>query len=589
MPFETVVYTNTLLDLVDRGLLSVRSAKLDIHSVCERTRDEGMSFLTKTLPSLGKALDSALLTNALTIPSTFPKAAGSELPLFLGDLFNAVFSSDGTLKGDASPSVIRTLRELLFLFYKYELPHTADVEGAFIGSFIETDETLATLNFSSSTIQKVSLLLEALLSDFDPYSIIPRHGPGATADKAIGPGKYDWGIIPDKLSDVYGPEYFSSCFTEVSDTLGDFYAPGDRSLAARVVLVPKDSRGPRVISCEPKVNQWIQQGLMRGLVDHIESHPLTKGKVNFTDQTINGRLALLSSRDGAYATLDLAEASDRVCHRYVAAVFPPHIMKAMDACRSESTLLPDGRTIKLNKFAPMGSALCFPVMALVIWSVLVSHGVFDTYVYGDDIVVPTAQAEQATKALESIGLKVNKSKSCKTGFFRESCGCDAYKGVDVTPVRIRAVWSVTPSYDHFYSWVATANSLYNRGYLRASRMLAHALVRQYGPIVQDRTGDFKSAPAFCFEIIGLQEPPTRYNRQLQKMERLCLVALTRSTTYTMRGYVRLLRFFTEGGNVQSNEGRVASHRSGPRSPGRGRGPTDEYTHRGDIYLRKRWI
>jgi hypothetical protein len=64
---------------------------------------------------------------------------------------------------------------------------------------------------------------------------------------------------------------------------------------ARVCLVPKDSRGPRIISCEPAELMFIQQGIMRKLYSHLETHHLTAGQINFTDQSINRNLALLAS------------------------------------------------------------------------------------------------------------------------------------------------------------------------------------------------------------------------------------------------------------------------------------------------------
>ncbi len=59
------------------------------------------------------------------------------------------------------------------------------------------------------------------------------------------------------------------------------------------------------------------------------------------------------------------------------------------------------------------------------------------YVYGDDIIIPTDAVPFATKYLHLFGLKVNSHKSFSKGNFRESCGTDAYGGVDITPVYIR--------------------------------------------------------------------------------------------------------------------------------------------------------
>jgi hypothetical protein len=133
-------------------------------------------------------------------------------------------------------------------------------------------------------------------------------------------------------------------------------------------------------------------------------------------------------------------------------VFPPRWVKALEACRSESTVLTDGREVKLNKFAPMGSSCCFPVEALIFWSACVAsqrrierypqkalkgNEHFEVYVYGDDIIVPALYYAATVEDLQRVGLKVNLSKSFSEGPFRESCGGEYYYGVDVTPVRVR--------------------------------------------------------------------------------------------------------------------------------------------------------
>jgi hypothetical protein len=214
---------------------------------------------------------------------------------------------------------------------------------------------------------------------------------------------------------------------------------------------------------------YTQQGLMRLLYQTIETHPLTKGQVNFTDQMVNRQLAERSSRDGSHATIDLKDASDRVTLDLVRLVFPPVWVEAFEACRSEETLLPDGRVVKLNKFAPMGSACCFPVEALVFWACSVvalnhdhifydygSAGIYrprdiepalrkqkllPVYVYGDDIIVESNYIDSVVRGLSSIGLIVNTEKTYHSGPFRESCGGDFHLGMDVTPVRVRKVLS----------------------------------------------------------------------------------------------------------------------------------------------------
>jgi hypothetical protein len=106
--------------------------------------------------------------------------------------------------------------------------------------------------------------------------------------------------------------------------------------------------------------------------------------------------------------------------------------------------------IRLKKFAPMGSAVTFPVQSIVYACVAVSAILFSTNrkvtsqtiekaaslvsVFGDDILLPTTALSSLVSLLSYLGLKVNTDKTYGTGQFRESCGIDAFAGVDVTPV-----------------------------------------------------------------------------------------------------------------------------------------------------------
>jgi len=349
-------------------------------------------------------------------------------------------------------------------------------------------------------------LLNRVLCNFDPLDIVPRHGPGvvSTGEKPYEKMQFKRCYASVDRVFPYSEYYYSSSNHLVDALVSTQGKREDRNIhlpltseaygQAKVCLVPKDSRGPRLISCEPLEIQWIQQGIGRALVRHIEAHTLTRGYVNFTNQEVNQYLALRASVTDEHATLDLKEASDRVSLRLVRELWPEHVYRALVAARSSTTLLPDGRVLELRKFAPMGSTLCFPVMALTIWAIATACAMRlnsdtnplrargEVYVYGDDVITKTAKAADIITALESVGLLVNKTKSFLHGSFKESCGVDAYKGVAVQPVRIRTVWTSSRSASVYASYMSYSNSLYLRGFRSTANYIANELIRQYGPI-----------------------------------------------------------------------------------------------------------
>lgn len=495
-------YLDLVLSVVDQDPLGITSRKdldMDRRTLCNRFESEGLSFLTKTLPLLGKALDLGLVESSFCVPREFKKAHKcTGIPAFLQAYFKLVFDVDGLLLERANPDAVKHLRQVLFMLYKLELPYSKAAEDRVITNFTATELELelgADIE-TSALLAAASYIIRDILVDFDPKDIMPKHGPGAVATGEKLEEKWTFSRLYSSIHQVYPYyEYYTvGRGRELIDRLG-WYRSLERQTSgvAKVVLVPKDSRGPRLISCEPLEYQWIQQGLGRKLVDHLESFWMTRGQINFTDQEINRRLALRSSQTGEFATLDLKEASDRVSLELVERLFVHNeqMLRALKATRTTATKLPSGEVIALKKFAPMGSALCFPVEALCFWAISVAAIARRyrlqrqevgrrIYVYGDDIIVPVDWAPTVMEALELVRLKVNKSKSCVTGFFRESCGMDAFKGVQVTPIRIKKLWVNTRNGGAYAAYLAFANEMAERGYQRTADLVWERLEKLYG-------------------------------------------------------------------------------------------------------------
>lgn len=566
-----------------------RAFRLTLSVFRRRYASEGMSFLTKTLPKLGKAFDKALSgAQPLTASELRWKSQpGSELPMFMGEFFSRVLHRDGTLLQEPCVNSVRIIRQLCTCFYKYELPYTDEQERSVVAKFERTEQDLSeftsildhldrataddpTLPVSRNSetsefqeeqekvVRRARSLLKGLFARFDPKDIYPKHGPGAVSTKEQLSEKYVWTNVSAKITEMYPlDEYFYTSLGHVCDRYQEIQSLGTESNPARVCLVPKDSRGPRLISCEPVDFQWIQQGLGSAIVRHVEQSYLTRYNVFFTDQRPNQIGALLGSQsEGKYSTLDLNEASDRVHNRLVHLLFPESIKPYLEACRSSSTVLPDGRVLTLEKFAPMGSCLCFPILALTIWAILTA-GAPNTYtrerilVYGDDVIVPTAYAANAIELLESFGLKVNRDKSCIKGLFRESCGCDAFKGEEVTPVRIRTVWSSSRSPDVYTSWIAYANSFYDRCYYTVYNYIVECLTKQFGEIPSDDMFPHRDVPTLRVVTERQKTIRSRINADYQRVEHLVWSVKSPVAHQTVDGWSMLLRHFVEAANSRN--------------------------------------
>jgi hypothetical protein len=579
-------------------VFNTRALRLTTQKVESRLGREGIGFLTKTLARLCKCFDQALAGNGSfdNVSTGFKPYAGTKLPRFLGEFFVTIFTPDGHLLPDPDALSVRIVRQLLSPYGKYKLPYTNRQEHEVLQAFKSSEEDLKNANefFNSlkanysthnatayrpkyhgqtidfyrdsegvifrpigDIIRDAKRALQRVFLSFDVRDIYPRHGPGAVATKQKHSGKFRWVNVCKRITDIYPlDEYFYASPGHVCDVYRDFNRVGTKDLSARVLLVPKDSRGPRLISCEPVDFQWIQQGLGSAIVRHVESHYLTKGRVNFTDQEVNRNKALTSSITGDYVTLDLKEASDRVHIDLVRLLFPDSLQESLEACRSLSTELPTGEVLRLNKFAPMGSALCFPILALTVWAIL--HGGApnadirkNIFVYGDDVIVPKAYASSAMTALELFGLKINHSKSCCSGLFRESCGMDAFKGTNVTPVRFRTVWTKSPSPDTYTSYISYANAFYDKGWHSTYRVICEMLASVFGAVPGEDM--FLTCPSLRYSTSTDRSFAKRWNRHLQRWQyRVRDVSSVHHEESNVCGWQKLLRFFSESPTHKDN-------------------------------------
>jgi len=470
-----------------------------------RLDQEGISFLTKTLPSLAKSVDKALSTGTNLTTLAFRKKGQGAIPKFIGWLLALVFDSEGRELVNSCPYALKNIRQLLYPMYKLEIQHDKETERSLLSQFVDVDKELPGLPGISERsdysgvppwLSMARGLISRVISSIRVEDIRPKHGPGAVATgESVTEKSIFKRIYPRTERTFPFTEYMCYSLEHVVRGALDYVELQTEPPTAKVVLVPKDSRGPRVISCEPLELQWLQQGVSRLLVDRIESYPLTKGYVNFTHQHVNRDLALESSRTQANVTLDMKEASDRVSLELVQYLFSGHpaFLEALLATRSEQTLLPNGNLVKLRKFAPMGSALCFPVEALIFWALSVSvinivgkksrrEALRSVYVYGDDIICRRKDYPHLLQHLPTVGLMFNGSKCCVAGFFRESCGMDAYKGVCVTPVRLRTTISRNQDPNELCSYVALYNAMFGLAHYGVCSLIEAYLVRKYGKI-----------------------------------------------------------------------------------------------------------
>lgn len=549
---------------------------LEQESVRDRARllhiaqNRGMVGLAVDLPACGKHFDRCLASGQYVhsgLPLTGRVHRGKPIPKFLRGLLLLVFGDDGKLKENPNVEAIIFLRQVYYLAKKVELPcKRRDVDDE-IANFLEVDvqvpepenQVWAHEATTAVTVQEVYQGFDAQLASatagarkdsrsigryldfvfgyltttlgrFDPSDWSFKHGPGAIAAESGRVNKYKWYSWPNRLDrrfpiSEYG--YYSHTSFLRSPQVSMAEEP------SRLVAVPKTLDKPRLIAAEPSSHQWCQQSIWNYFCDRARSTWIGRF-LKFRDQTLNQDLCRQGSRDGSFATIDLSSASDRVSCNVVGNAFRsnPELVLDLAACRTRFVRVEYQNMVfhhRINKFSTMGSACTFPVESIIFLGIALAAIAYQrklplcpeailglagsVTVFGDDIVIPNDAWEAVTTTLELLGFKVNSAKSFCTGRFRESCGVDAFNGVDVSPVYWRRRCDGKP--ESVSSTVDVANHFYQRWMLNASSAVERTIKGINIPLVFARSGA-QGLHSFC-------RPRNtsfvrRVNRDLQKVE-----------------------------------------------------------------------
>jgi hypothetical protein len=415
-------------------------------------------------------------------------------------MFCEIFDSiTGALKETPDEGVSKCLNQILRLFKKTQLSSYEEIilHKKAVSEFFRCDDLAEQVILPDRLDYQIGLVSKLVLNDlcskpFDEMSF--KHGPGAVNEGYRANQK--WSALSDAVKneafDVYTYGYgdFGTILSEIEERAiipeSQVALSSDDGASrgiARLITVAKNSSSRRTITVEPLLNQFVQQGLNVALRDSISQCRVLSNCLALTDQSKNQHLALAGSISDDWATIDLKSASDLLSVKLVESVFRHHgpFLDRMMDCRSGQISV-EGLNLprRLAKFAGMGNALTFPVQSIC-FAVICIAGILDAdsvrvsarsvqrasrhiRVYGDDIIVDTKYAHHCVNWLEQVGLIVNLDKSFLEGNFKESCGVEAFNGVDITPLYIRyQPDNLTTSPELIANYVALSNQAWLQG------------------------------------------------------------------------------------------------------------------------------
>lgn len=231
-------------------------------------------------------------------------------------------------------------------------------------------------------------------------------------------------------------------------------------MGSKISVVLKQLDIGRTICSEAVLDMFFQLGIGEFIVWTV----LMPLGINLSTQPAKNReLARKGSIDGSIATVDLRSASNRIA-RILVELFPVEFARWLLRTRAKAAQLPSGKMVELHMLCSMGNGYCFPLQTMLFASIVCTvydllnlkvnfgssrdegflSGLYggnriNAGVFGDDIAVLTEAYSSVVRALELFGFVVNREKSFSTGPFRESCGHDYFRGVNIRGVYLKTL------------------------------------------------------------------------------------------------------------------------------------------------------
>jgi hypothetical protein len=201
------------------------------------------------------------------------------------------------------------------------------------------------------------------------------------------------------------------------------------------VLVPKTWKSLRMIMPNTTIGTLYSSGLGRTLEDRLRAF----GHDIKHLQPVHRDLARLGSLTSSLVTADQSMASDNITVDLVKRILPWRWANALCFGRIQRISL-YGETIDSPTFATMGIGFTFPLQTLLFLVLLLAirdiQGLDEATVvsvFGDDLVYATEMHPLVVDVFPKLGLVLNLDKTFADGHFRESCGGDYFRGIDVRP------------------------------------------------------------------------------------------------------------------------------------------------------------
>jgi hypothetical protein len=363
---------------------------------------------------------------------------------------------------DDNPYLQKVVFQLQSIFKRYrfqqDIYSDSELESKSIQDFLHTQDRLADVDLDSLSVFSQRILDQAaryVAATLGPYSdeehrslcrFGRRASVGIPARKACEGARWELPISGSREQISWFDSEMSQVDCVQEYWMSQLESDPNRSIyqetsSLKLTLVPKTFKSLRSIMPNTTIGSYMSFGLGEIIRKRLK-------RVGYDIRTLQMKhrsIACRASIHGLYVTADLSSASDSITVALVKRLFPPDWFDILTRSRIGTVELPDGTCIESQTFCTMGIGYTFPLQTLVFLCLLkaIEAICYDRNdkrlisVYGDDLIYSSRMHELVLRFFGEFGFVINVDKTFSTGHFRESCGGDYYRGVDVRPFQPR--------------------------------------------------------------------------------------------------------------------------------------------------------
>jgi hypothetical protein len=387
-----------------------------------------------------------------------------------------------TEMGEVPPLRWKRRSQMDNLLKKYRFANDAyndvELENMTIKSYLDTQERISQKKpIRKSTymvIQRARLIAKRILGKFDESEALENAKFGKRS--SIG-CPMSLAYIDYKLSNIKAFTGSSKCaqwfynkvltddavLSRIIARLPDGGRAGDLTHESlNLVNVPKTWKTLRTITPLTLLSLFYSYGIGGVVTKRLEDSGIDIRSL----QERHKKLVKQFSISRTHATADLSAASDSILSEHLNRILPREWYVALKPIMTHRVVFGD-KEYYTDSVLPMGNGCTFPVETLYFYCLIKAigeltktKGVYS--VYGDDLIYPSSIHNYVYKVFEDLSLKLNTDKTFVHSSFRESCGSDYYRGIDVRTFYFKGTSSLITRNSYKMLLYKTFNGLLRR-------------------------------------------------------------------------------------------------------------------------------